>query len=203
VEIPLGVEVLCDGKGCGRSMAVVVNPITDQVTHIVVREGHAPHTERMVPASVVERLEGGELVLKATKEELAAMEPFVETYFIQATFDRYEPGMGYTWPYVIHEKELHYIPEKLESIPPGEVAIHRGAALFASDGPVGKLDEFVVQKTDSHVTHLVMKEGHLWGRRDVVIPVSEVASMSGETVHLKLTRREIGELPPLKLHRKY
>ncbi len=203
MDIPLGVEVLCGERSCGRSVALVMNPVTDQMTHVVVKEAQAPHTERMVPASAIELSEGKGLVLKATREELAAMDPFVETYFIQTVVDKYDPGDMYAWPYVIHAKEHRYMAEKEERIPPGEIAVHRGATVLASDGPVGKLDEFVVGQADSHVTHLVMREGHLWGSRDVVIPISKVASMSEETVHLRIPREEVGELPKIAVHRKH
>jgi hypothetical protein len=109
----------------------------------------------------------------------------------------------YTWPYVIHEKTSRYIAEKEERIPPGEVAVHRGAEVLASDGPVGKVDEFVVGQEDCHVTHLVMREGHLWGSRDVVIPISEIDFMSDETVSLKIGKKEVGELPKIAVHRKH
>lgn len=204
MEIPLGVEVLCDGTSCGRSMALVMNPVTDEVTHIVVKEAHPPHTERMVPASAIERGEGGDLVLKTTTEELAGMEPFVDTYYIRTPIERFGPGTAYVWPYVMmHANEPHYIPERRERIPHGEVAVHRGAKVLASDGPVGKVDEFLVEKGGTHVTHLVMREGHLWGKEEVAIPVSKVDLMSEETVYLKLTRKEVGELPKIAVDRRY
>ena len=49
----MGADVICEGRSCGTSVALVMNPVTEEVTHMVVREKHAPHTERLVPASVV------------------------------------------------------------------------------------------------------------------------------------------------------
>ncbi len=203
MDIPLDVEVLCDHKSCGRSVALVFNPVTDEVTHVVVKEAHAPHTERMVPASAIGLSNGRTLVLKATADDLTAMDPFMETHFIRTVIDRYYRGANtYAWPYVIHEKEPRYVVEKDERIPPDEVAVHRGATVLAEDGPVGKLDEFVVGQADCHVTHLVMRVGHLWGSRDVVIPISKVDSMTEEEVHLRITKKEVGELPALPVRRK-
>jgi hypothetical protein len=203
MDIPLDAEVLCGERSCGRSVALVLNPVTDTVTHVVVKEAHAPHTERMVPASVIGLSNNRTLVLKARMEDLAAMEPFVETYFIRTVVDRYSQGANtYGWPYVTHEKEPRYVAEKEERIPPDEIAVHRGATVLASDGPVGKIDEFVVGQEDCHVTHLVMREGHLWGSRDVMIPISKVDSMSDETVSLRITKNEVGALPKLPVRRK-
>jgi len=203
MEIPLDVEVICAGKACGRSMALVLNPVTDEVTHVVVREEHPPHEKRMVPTGRIARAERGELVLDATREELAGMDPFEETQFIRTTIDRYVPGSAYTWPYVMHAKEPLYVVEKEERIPAGEVAVHRGAKVIATDGPVGKVDEFLVAEVGWHMTHLVLREGHLWGKRDVAIPVSQVERMSDETVYLKLSRKGVEGLPVIPVRRKY
>jgi hypothetical protein len=203
MEIPLGVEVLCGGKTCGRSIALVLNPVTDEVTHVVVREHSGPHEERMVPSNVIERGEKGELVLNATREELAGMEPFQEAHFFRTRVDHHVAGMGYTWPYVTHDREPLYILEIEERIPHGEVAVHRGAKVLASDGPVGKVDEFLVTKEGLHVTHLVLREGHLWGKRDVAIPVSKIERMSEETVYLRLSKKEVEALPAVPVRRKH
>ena len=44
VEISLHADVLCEGKSCGTSVALVMNPVTEEVTHMVVRRD-TPHTE--------------------------------------------------------------------------------------------------------------------------------------------------------------
>jgi len=87
-------------------------------------------------------------------------------------------------------------------IPRGEVAVRRGAKVVASDGTAGKVDEFLVTKDGLHVTHLVLREGHLWGQRDVVIPVSKVQRMTEGTVYLSLSKKEVGSLPVVAIRRK-
>ena len=50
MDIPINVTVECiDGPG-GRSTAIILNPITDQVTHLVVREPGLLGIERLIPA---------------------------------------------------------------------------------------------------------------------------------------------------------
>jgi hypothetical protein len=46
------------------------------------------------------------------------------------------------------------------------------------------------------VTHVLLKEGHLWGRRQVAIPVSAVASVD-DGIRLKITKQEVEDLPPV------
>jgi sporulation protein YlmC with PRC-barrel domain len=73
--------------------------------------------------------------------------------------------------------------------------VRQGARVEATDGRVGRLDEFLVDPANEHVTHLVMREGHLWGRRDVTIPVSEIDLIEEDTIYLKLDKEQVGALP--------
>jgi hypothetical protein len=43
MDIPLNAEVHCTDGVCGRSTYVIVNPVNEQVTHVVVREAWFPH----------------------------------------------------------------------------------------------------------------------------------------------------------------
>jgi hypothetical protein len=83
VAIPIKAMVQCsDGPG-GRSTYVVVNPITEQVTHIVVREKQAPHLERLVPAMFVKATTSDRIQLTCSRSQLEQMRPFVETEYVR------------------------------------------------------------------------------------------------------------------------
>jgi len=43
--------------------------------------------------------------------------------------------------------------------------VRRGTRVEATDGHVGHVDEFVVNPENGHITHSVMREGHLWGKK--------------------------------------
>ena len=45
-----------------------------------------------------------------------------------------------------------------------------------------------------HVTHILLDEGHLWGKRQVAIPIGAVADFS-DGVRLSLTKDEVRDLP--------
>jgi PRC-barrel domain len=64
------------------------------------------------------------------------------------------------------------------------------------DGHIGQVEGFVVDRADHKVTHVLLKEGHLWGRRQVAIPVSAVASVDAG-IRLNITKKQVEELPPL------
>jgi sporulation protein YlmC with PRC-barrel domain len=105
-------------------------------------------------------------------------------------------------PYVTPERTVYQSVEN-QQIPPGELTVRRGTRVEATDGYVGKVDEFVVNPENGHITHLVMREGHLWGQKDVIIPLSAMRDNRQDTVFLKLDKHQIESLPTFPLHRRW
>jgi len=62
---------------------------------------------------------------------------------------------------------------------------------------VGRVDEFLVNPANNRISHLVLREGHLWGKKDVTIPVNEIDRFEDNTVYLKLNKEEIENLPTI------
>ena len=79
--------------------------------------------------------------------------------------------------------------------------VHRVIKRLSADGRVGRVDEFLVDATDGHITHLVLREGHLWGQKNVLIPVSQIERVEEETIYLKLDKRAIESLPIIPIRR--
>jgi hypothetical protein len=81
------------------------------------------------------------------------------------------------------------------------LAIHRGSHVHAVDGRIGEVEGFVVNPANDGITHIVLREGHLWGRQDVTIPVAQIDRIDDDGVYLKLNKREIAALPALAVQR--
>ncbi|MEJ2208823.1 MAG: PRC-barrel domain-containing protein [Anaerolineae bacterium] len=134
--------------------------------------------------------------LSHTRGELAKLQPFLETEYVQVHLPHYVGGVYslagdfYSDPMVVGVKH--------EQSPAGELAVQRGARVEASDGRVGRVDEFLVDPDTERVTHLVMRKGHLWGKRDVTIPVSAIDHLEENTIYLKLDKDQVGALPVLQ-----
>ncbi len=112
-------------------------------------------------------------------------------------------GTGfYYFPYVTSEKTVYELV-KNRQIPLGELAVRRGTRVEATDGYVGHIDEFVINPENSHITHLVMREGHLWGKKDVILPLSVMGETQGDTVFLKIDKHQIESLPTFPLQRRW
>jgi sporulation protein YlmC with PRC-barrel domain len=81
------------------------------------------------------------------------------------------------------------------------VEVRRSSRVLASDGDyIGDVDGFLVAD-DDHITHFVLERGHLWGRREVTVPISAVESVASDVVKLRLSKDEVGDLPSHKVHR--
>jgi sporulation protein YlmC with PRC-barrel domain len=204
MDIPLNAEVHCADGVCGRSTYVVVNPVNEQVTHVVVREEWFPQAEYLVPLDLVTESTSDTIRLRCMKKDLVMQAPFIEVEYVEGDLPgfRYEKGNYMLWPYNVPE-EGEVIPVETERVPPGALAVRRGAHVRAIDGRVGRVDEFLVDPVSEHITHLILREGHLWGQKDVTIPVSEIAHIEEDTVHLKLTKKQIEALPTIPLRRRY
>ena len=46
------------------------------------------------------------------------------------------------------------------------------------------------------MTHVLLRKGHLWGRKEVAIPVSAVTGVE-DGVRLNMTKKQVGDLPPV------
>jgi hypothetical protein len=86
-----------------------------------------------------------------------------------------------------------------DRVPLGEVRIRRGGRVHASDGRIGRVRGLVVDADDERVTHILLGEGHLWGHREVAIPIAAVASITAEGVSVLISKHHIKELPPVEV----
>jgi hypothetical protein len=212
MEIPLNVQVECTDGVCGRSVFLLINPVIDQVTNLVVKEDSSPNTEYIVPVDFVIETIADTIQLRCSKAELEKMDPFIKTTVIEKKVpvtDLGYHGGSYGWgsqqyymPYVTPERTVKVSEEHMQ-IPPGELAVRRGTRVEATDGYVGHVDEFVVNPGNGHITHLVMREGHLWGKKDVIIPLSAMGDTREDTVFLKLDKHQIESLPTFPVHRRW
>lgn len=206
VPIPINADVSCTNGYCGKSSHLLLNPITQKLTHIVVQgKEFFDSNKRLVPFDRIIETTPDLIRLNCTKEELAKMEAFTETHYIKRElppdYPEYYPELF--WPYAMPMPETEYIPVEDEHIPPGEVAVHRGAQVEATDGHVGQVDEFLVDPVSGYFTHLVLQKGHLWGKKELTLPMSAIERIFEDTVYLKLDKKAIELLPTIPVKRFY
>ena len=197
IDIPINAKVKClDGRSAGWSTGVVFNPSTGQITYLIVKGYQFPHTLRLVPVEQVVEATPQTINLDCTMTDVAKMAPFVKAEFVEVEVPNYLSD-GDTCSYFIPEPET--ITAEQEQIPPDELAIRKGANVEASDGLVGRVDGFLIEPANGFITHLVLRQGHLWGQRDVTIPVSEINYFTDDRVYLKLNKQGVEALPTIPI----
>jgi uncharacterized protein YrrD len=202
MDIPINAKVFCQDEPCGHTQAVILNPVSDVVTHIVVKESKAPHTQRLVPIDMIDASLTDKVHLKCGETELNDLPVFFDVEYIQADVPHYMQAfdMYYLEPVVVPEKKMAV--EKHFHIPRNELAVNRGTSVYSADGYIiGKVDEFLIDQDGGHVTHLILREGHLWGQKDVFIPVGDIDKVKESRVRLKLDKDKIEKLPVIPIKR--
>ncbi len=80
------------------------------------------------------------------------------------------------------------------TLPSGHLAVRGDQHVHSTDGEIGKIRAVRVDAGRGRVTHILLQEGHLWGKREVAIPWGSVTGLDGG-VHVNLTSEAIKELP--------
>ncbi len=197
MEIPLHVKIICTDGVNGRSLGVVLNPLNQELTHIIVKLQDAAETEVLVPQGLVTESTPLHIKLACTQAELARLAPFVASHFVSASLNHYplatayKPEAAWVWPYTLAAEEQFGHYESFEQIPHDELAVHRGNEVMATDGPAGVVEGFIVTPDEHYLTHLVLREETLWGENDVTVPVTAVTHIENDIVYLSLNTKEI------------
>ena len=56
---------------------------------------------------------------------------------------------------------------------------------------------------NGQITHLVLREGQKWNKKDATIPITAINHISENMIYLKLTKNEVAELPTIPVRRKW
>ncbi len=211
-QFTIGAEVSGSDGPIGKLSRVIVDPTVEEVTHLAVEPEHRPDLGRLVPLDLVEfGAAAGGIRLRCTKAEFENLDPAEDTQIIPASDDYGGYGAGQIgyMPYYGLEGGGMAVPGvgrgagaiapqvvATDSVPLGEVEIHRGDPVQATDGHIGRVQGLVIDPASRHVTHVLLQEGHLWGKKEVSIPISAVTS-TRDGIVLKLSKREVQDLPPV------
>jgi sporulation protein YlmC with PRC-barrel domain len=215
MRLELGRPVRSDGEDVGQLADIVVDPVKKRVTHIVVKPRHGSGEGRLVPIELARPAERGSgIQLACTPAELHEL-PQVEDFAylrideLPANDPDWDVGVSdvLALPYYAGSGMEGYVGSfddvgvVYDRVPKGEVEVRRASRVLAANGEyVGDVDGFLVDDADN-ITHFVLERGHLWGRREVTVPIGAVAKVESDVVTLSLTTDEIGDLPTHRVRR--
>jgi sporulation protein YlmC with PRC-barrel domain len=196
----IGADVSCTDGPCGTLVRVVVDPIARLVTHLIVkpRPGHGP--ARLVPLELVASA-ADEIRLSCASADFDSLDPAREEQFIASDNDvpNYRTTDTVAWPRFGYRGARGDL-EADDAIPPGEVEVQRGEHVNATDGHIGQVEGLVIDPESHHVTHVLLQEGHPWGRKQVTIPIGTVTRVA-ERIEVNLTKQQVRDLPEVDIDR--
>jgi hypothetical protein len=199
LKFEIGSDVRCVDGDCGMITRVVVDPIARTVTDIVVEPNHRQGLARLVPLHIVESVTGF-VQLRCTVADFERLDHAEESQFLPASGGHadYPVGQALSQPYYGLRDVIGDVPEMVtyDTIPLNEVAVRRGRPVHATDGEIGKVDGLVIEPKSHGVTHVLLEEGHLWGHKQVAIPIGAVSDINGG-IRLSLSVDEVKNLPPV------
>lgn len=195
----IGARATCRDGDCGAVIFVVIDPVARKLTHLVVEPAHRQGLGRLVPLALVEASNDG-VVLRCTMNEFEQLDFAEETDFRPKTFGYpgYNPSNVLPLPYYGLNTIGVDPPVTYDKLPLGEVSIRRNVPVHATDGEIGKVHGIVIDSSDHHVTHVLLQEGHLWGREEVAIPISAVIDFGSE-IRLNITKQDVTDLPAVDI----
>ena len=202
----IGSEAVGSDGYRGEVLAVVVDPAARTVTHLVVEPRGREGLARLVPLDLADLADtvgaGSDPVrLRCTETEFMNLEPAEETLaeFVPGYPDPVQllpPGWRGAGGGTADGGTILRIPEKetIDVVPPGEVEERRGEHVHATDGDIGGLRGLRIDPGSRRVTHVLVRDGHVWGHHDVDIPAEMVAGF-GDGIRLSVTRQQVRDLP--------
>jgi hypothetical protein len=204
----IGAQASCTDGVCGELRRVVVDPVARTVTHLVIQPTDPLELARLVPLDLVDDATADQIRLRCTLEEFGRLDLAEESQFIPGgTIGGYGPEQMLSLPYYgLGPGLAGFGPEMVpmnvtyDTIPLGEVEVRRGEHVHATDGSIGRVQGLVIEPQSHHVTHVLLEEGHLWGKKEVAIPIRAVARVDPDDgIHLNVTKQQVQDLPPVDI----
>lgn len=203
--------VTSDGSDVGEIDRVVLDPMTKEVTHLVVRKGFLLTRDKVVPIDAVTTTSEERVIIQDV-DDLDTLSDFEETYYIrvgdggpQAIFPPgyvrpyyWYPPAGSTWwaaARVPNYPPPPYVQGVRRNIPAGTVPLKEGASVItADDDHVGNVERVLAEPTQDRATHLLISQG-LLPKETKVVPTSWITRVAENEVHLAVTSGLIERLP--------
>jgi hypothetical protein len=199
-QFTIGTEASCSDEAVGRVSRLIVDPLAEKVTHLVVEPEHSetPAGSSLSTSSTVRQARSGSAALRLSSRSSAPRRR-LSSYRSASGYEGFGRGPGLVgyWPYYrLGGGTLAQVVTR-DTVPLGEVDVRRGHYVNATGGDSGRVQVLVIDPS-RHVTHVLIQEGHLWGRKEVAIRVDAVASAS-DGIQLTIAKHQVQDLKPVDI----
>lgn len=213
MELKEGTSVFtASGEEVGKINRFVLDPSTNEVTHIVVQKGWLLPEDKVVPLRMISSATEERVVLDEDTGNFDQLPPFEEAHYVELTEDdtslagnstyRHAPAY-YLYPpsgyigYPAHGLGYYGWPpvETVQNIPGNTIPLKEGSNVISSDDKhVGDVERLFVDPDSKRATHFLISQGLLFKDRKLV-PADWVRSVEEDRVNLAVPSRLLERLP--------
>jgi uncharacterized protein YrrD len=178
MNIRIGAHVEASDGRAGDVSRIVVEAGTRRLTHVVVKDSRFFGTERLVPIEDVSDATSDKVALRVSHAQFLQLPPYAHT--VEYTPDTPDTFMG--------QVARRGFDLDQSGVAENAAAFKGGERVEATDGTVGKVDEVIVNRETSAITHIVLREGHAWSKHHITIPIEQVDYAARDVVYLKVDK---------------
>jgi uncharacterized protein YrrD len=203
-----------DGEKVGEIVRVVLEPSTQEVTHVVVQKGFLLPEDKVIPVDAFSEADEENATLKSgfdpnefprfeEREYIPLGDRAREKYYPQAGYAAphyWYPSYGATWwAPPAYAGYLPYEPPHLvkveRNIPEGTVPLKEGARVITSDGEhVGDVARVVADSESDRATHFLITQGLIF-TDEKLVPTAWVKEVGTDEVHLAVSQDVLEDVP--------
>jgi sporulation protein YlmC with PRC-barrel domain len=202
MRFKIGAYASCTDGACGQVSRIIVNPITREVTHLAVDPEHRHDPGRLVPVDLIDATTG-QIRLRCTLAEFQTLGPARaggSGADLDPTGHLGNPPNQVRWVLgPVHDPSDAGQGVTVNYVPSGEVDIRPELTVCATDDEIGQVQGLIVEPGGHRITHVLLQEGHMWGRKEVAIPIDAVTKIGTLLIHLSLTKHQVKDLPSVDI----
>jgi uncharacterized protein YrrD len=215
VELKEGTRVeTSDGRELGRISRFVLNPETNEVTHIVVEKGWLLPEDKVIPFDRLRSATDDKVILNQDIRDFDDLPPFEESHYIPASERDMRIGRADNEPMDPINAGYYWYPptgylgypayglgpvswpptETVQNIPADTVPLKEGTNVVSSDGEhIGDVERLLIDPGSNKATHLVISQGFFQDRK--LVPANWIRSVTEDEVRLLMSSDVMGRLP--------
>ena len=210
MKIKMGEKVLTQqGKVVGRINRVVMDPKSEEITHVVVEKGGLFKEDRLVAVSFLGAKSDKGITLLADEEKIKSLPEFETEHFIlySGMSEAMKNQRGYASPLIMYPPAglmhsgtaypnyppiSHHVDK---NIPKTTVAIKNGANVISLDGKkLGNVEQVFTDPELACVTYFLVSRGLILKERKLV-PIEWIQEISEDKIKLGVDTKIIQQLP--------
>lgn len=218
IELKEGTSVFTPhGREVGKINRIVLDPETNEITHIVVQKGWLFSEDKVIPFDRVRSTNDDKVVLDVNINDFDQLPPFEETHYVGISdgdkaarttpadaypADVFVPGFYWYPPYGFAGNQAYGLPyytwprtETEQNIPANTVALKKGTRVLTSDEKhVGNVEQLMLEPNSRKVTHFLISEGFFFKDRKL-IPANWIKSATDDEVRLNVSSGVLNRVP--------